>query len=195
MSEITGTAVAHEAYAFCCMRCGHGWEQAYDIEHHVDGLGRNVVVYKADGVRVPSPLSSPTCQNCGGHVVRIMRSGQVSSVRALMYEQHHPAKTARSAKAARAAKAAKAAKAAGAVGEQGAPESTADEISAGTSTGGIPADAPPAEGATVQPSPEAAQGQGQGQDPAEGRDRARAQGHHHWHLSDLLHPFQHHHRT
>ncbi|WP_046501357.1 hypothetical protein [Streptomyces odonnellii] len=87
MSDITGTAVAHEAYAFCCMRCGHGWEQAYDIEHHVDGSGQNYVVYKTDGARVPSPLSSPNCVNCGGHVVRIMRSGQVSSVRALMAGQ------------------------------------------------------------------------------------------------------------
>lgn len=84
MSEITGTAKVHEAYAFACMRCGHGWEQAYEIEHHVDAVGRQYVVYKADGERVPSPLSSPTCLNCGGHVVRIMRSGQVSSVLDLM---------------------------------------------------------------------------------------------------------------
>ncbi|CAM5236264.1 hypothetical protein [Streptomyces narbonensis] len=82
MSEITGTgiSVAHEAYAFACMRCGYGWEQAYDIEHHVDAAGQEFVVYKAEGERVPSPLSSPTCMNCGGHVVRIMRAGQVSSV-------------------------------------------------------------------------------------------------------------------
>ncbi|MFJ2440785.1 MULTISPECIES: hypothetical protein [unclassified Streptomyces] len=143
MSEITGTAVAHEAYAFCCMRCGHGWEQSYDIEHYVDGVGRNHVVYKADGERVPSPLSSPTCVNCEGHVVRIMRSGQVSSVRALMAEQHHPAKTAKAAKPARAGK-------------------------KKTVTGAIPGGD--------------ADGTGE---PA---------GHHHWHLSDLLHPFQHHHR-
>ncbi|MER7623598.1 hypothetical protein [Streptomyces sp. NPDC126503] len=76
----TGTSVAHEAYAFACMRCGYGWEQAYDIEHHVDAAGQEFVVYKAGGERVPSPLSSPTCMNCGGHVVRIMRAGQVSSV-------------------------------------------------------------------------------------------------------------------
>lgn len=87
MSEITGTGtppvaheVAHEAYAFACMRCGYGWEQAYDIEHHVDARGHEYVVYKADGARVPSPLSRPTCMNCGSHVVRIMRAGQVSSV-------------------------------------------------------------------------------------------------------------------
>lgn len=30
----------HEAYSFACMKCGYGWEQAYEIEHHVDGEGR-----------------------------------------------------------------------------------------------------------------------------------------------------------
>ncbi|MET7615897.1 hypothetical protein [Streptomyces sp. NPDC005408] len=84
MSEITGAAKVHEAYAFACMRCGHGWEQAYEIEHHVDGAGQEYVVYKAGGLRVPSPLSSPTCMNCGGHVVRIMRAGQVSSMHNLI---------------------------------------------------------------------------------------------------------------
>ncbi len=84
MSEVTGTAKVHEAYAFCCMRCGYGWEQSYEIEHHADGTGQAYVVYKSDGVRVPSPLKNPTCVNCGGHVVRIMRAGQVASVRNLM---------------------------------------------------------------------------------------------------------------
>ncbi|MFD3521938.1 hypothetical protein [Streptomyces sp. NPDC058653] len=111
MSEITGNAVAHEAYAFCCMRCGHGWEQAYDIEHHKDGSGQEFVVYKADGLRVPSPLSSPTCVNCGHHVVRIMRSGQVSSVHALMNRERESAATPRPPKAPKAPKAAKATKA------------------------------------------------------------------------------------
>ncbi|WP_327268603.1 hypothetical protein OG233_12365 [Streptomyces sp. NBC_01218] len=83
MSEIAVTTV-HEAYAFACMRCGHGWEQAYAIEHHVDGSGKTFVVYKADGERVPSPLSTPTCTNCGGHVVRIMGSGRVSLVQQLL---------------------------------------------------------------------------------------------------------------
>ncbi|SEC48047.1 hypothetical protein [Streptomyces melanosporofaciens] len=72
--------VAHEAYAFACMKCGHGWERSYDIEHHVDGEGRAFVVYFTGGLRVPSPLTSPDCVNCGAHLVRIMRSGQVSSV-------------------------------------------------------------------------------------------------------------------
>ncbi|WP_328538299.1 hypothetical protein [Streptomyces sp. NBC_00344] len=84
MSETTDST-AHEAYAFACMRCGHGWEQAYEIEHHVDVSGRAFVIYKAEGARVPSPLSTPTCLNCGGHVVRIMRSGRVSSVQQLMH--------------------------------------------------------------------------------------------------------------
>ncbi|WP_328317923.1 hypothetical protein [Streptomyces sp. NBC_00388] len=86
MSEIV-ESTAHEAYSFACMRCGHGWEQAYEIEHHVGASGENFVVYRADGERVPSPLSNPNCMNCGGHVVRIMRSGRVSSVQNLL---HYP---------------------------------------------------------------------------------------------------------
>jgi Zn finger protein HypA/HybF involved in hydrogenase expression len=74
------TAVVHESYSFACMRCGHGWEQSYEIEHHIDGDGHEFVMYVVDGRIVPSPLSRPTCQNCEGHVVRIMRAGQVSSV-------------------------------------------------------------------------------------------------------------------
>jgi hypothetical protein len=62
------------------MRCGHGWEQSYDIEHHIDVKGQEFVTYIADGAHVPSPLTRPTCLNCESHVVRIMRSGQVSSV-------------------------------------------------------------------------------------------------------------------
>ncbi|MCA6096687.1 hypothetical protein LE181_31585 [Streptomyces sp. SCA3-4] len=72
--------VAHESYAFACMRCGQGWEQSYEIRHYTDAEGRPFVVYYADGERVPSPLSRPTCVNCGEHVVRIMRSGQVSVI-------------------------------------------------------------------------------------------------------------------
>ncbi|MFE6665851.1 hypothetical protein ACFVFH_20120 [Streptomyces sp. NPDC057697] len=83
MSEIAAIT-AHEAYAFACMRCGHGWEQAYEIEHHVDGSNQAFVIYKADGERVPSPLSRPSCSNCGGHVVRIMRAGRVSTVQQLL---------------------------------------------------------------------------------------------------------------
>ncbi|MEU2059822.1 hypothetical protein [Streptomyces sp. NPDC013455] len=77
----TATAVVHESYAFACMRCGHGWEQSYEIEHHTNAEGEEFVLYVADGRVVPSPLSRPGCQNCDGRVVRIMRAGQVSAVR------------------------------------------------------------------------------------------------------------------
>ncbi|MDX3309815.1 hypothetical protein P1S61_12065 [Streptomyces sp. ME08-AFT2] len=88
MSDFTGqtglrggaNAVVNESYSFACMRCGHGWEQSYEIEHHTDADGHEFVLYVADGRVVPSPLSRPTCQNCDGHLVRIMRAGQVSSV-------------------------------------------------------------------------------------------------------------------
>lgn len=89
MTEIAGqtghrgaaTAVVNESYSFACMRCGHGWEQSYEIEHHLDAEGNEFVMYVADGRVVPSPLSRPACQNCDSHVVRIMRPGQVSSAR------------------------------------------------------------------------------------------------------------------
>ncbi|MGC5003729.1 hypothetical protein [Streptomyces sp. NBC_00353] len=90
MSETAATTV-HEAYSFACMRCGYGWEQAYEIEHHVDGSNNDFVIYKANGERVPSPLSRPTCTNCEGHVVRIMRSGRVSTVQQLLESQYETA--------------------------------------------------------------------------------------------------------
>ncbi|MFF1408233.1 hypothetical protein ACFVX6_00310 [Streptomyces sp. NPDC058289] len=71
------------------MKCGYGWEQGYEIEHHVDGRGLPFIVYTADGERVPSPLSNPTCMNCGGHVVRIMREGQVKSVIGMLDQLYH----------------------------------------------------------------------------------------------------------
>ncbi|MFJ8649107.1 hypothetical protein ACIRNI_23670 [Streptomyces sp. NPDC093546] len=89
MSETTSTPpVAHEAYSFACMKCGYGWEEAYDIEHYTDARGHEFVVYKAEGRRVPSPLSNPTCPNCESHRVRIMRSGRVSSVLDLMAQAY-----------------------------------------------------------------------------------------------------------
>ncbi|GGX82895.1 hypothetical protein GCM10010358_41370 [Streptomyces minutiscleroticus] len=75
----TAAAVVHESYSFACMRCGHGWEQSYAIEHHLDADGVEVVTYVADGRAVPSPLTRPSCANCDGSLVRIMRAGQVSS--------------------------------------------------------------------------------------------------------------------
>ncbi|MGW2045157.1 hypothetical protein ACWCPF_08230 [Streptomyces sp. NPDC001858] len=102
MSEITGqtglrsgaSAVVNESYSFACMRCGHGWEQSYEIEHHTDADGHAFVLYVANGRVVPSPLSRPACQNCEGHVVRIMRAGQVSSVQSAA--RHRAAPSARS---------------------------------------------------------------------------------------------------
>ncbi|MCK7626213.1 hypothetical protein MUU72_24420 [Streptomyces sp. RS10V-4] len=122
---------AREAYAFCCMGCGHGWEQSYEIEHQVDTKGVMHAVYYADGERVPSPLTHPTCLSCGGTVVRIMRSGQVSMVSDAIAHLHRSPQHRKSAHR----------------------------------TGGDGADS--------------------------GTDGT---GRHHWHLSDLLHPFQHHRR-
>ncbi|MET7811975.1 hypothetical protein ABZT26_14115 [Streptomyces sp. NPDC005395] len=79
------TAVVHESYSFACMRCGHGWEQSFEIEHHTDADGRAFVLYVVDGRVVPSPLTRPTCATCGNHVVRIMRPGRVASVRGTAY--------------------------------------------------------------------------------------------------------------
>lgn len=128
----TATAVVHESYSFACMRCGHGWEQSYEIEHHRDMEGSEYVVYVADGEVVPSPLSRPTCLNCDSHVVRIMRAGQVSfaldSMRSATTRKPVPPRRS----------------------EDGAQEETRAESAADT--------------------------------PKEP---------HHWHLSDLLHPFQH----
>ncbi|UQX01509.1 hypothetical protein [Streptomyces sp. RerS4] len=100
MSEIAETPVpvpapvpavptVHEAYSFACMKCGYGWEQAYEIEHHVDGRGEPFIMYTINGERVPSPLANPTCLNCDGHVVRIMREGQVSSVLGTLDRLYH----------------------------------------------------------------------------------------------------------
>ncbi|GAA3059257.1 hypothetical protein [Streptomyces glomeratus] len=81
------TAVVHESYSFACMRCGHGWEQSYEIEHHLDGDGNEFVIYVAGGRVVPSPLRRPACVNCDSPVVRIMRPGQVSSAQNSLH--HH----------------------------------------------------------------------------------------------------------
>ncbi|GLW17690.1 hypothetical protein Stsp01_44330 [Streptomyces sp. NBRC 13847] len=133
-------AAAHEAYSFACMRCGHGWEQAYDIVHQVDGKGELHVVYYADGERVPSPLTHPSCLNCGSDVVRIMRSGQVSMVSDAIATMH-----------------------------QRQPDSAKRK----------------------DPAP-AARTRRPAEEDGRGGSTAEGDGRHHWHLSDLLHPFQHH---
>lgn len=82
MTKTGGTGdtsgAAHEAYSFACMKCGYGWEQTYEIEHHAGADGEPFVTYYTDGRRVPSPLTHPTCVNCEGHLLRIMRSGRVA---------------------------------------------------------------------------------------------------------------------
>jgi DNA-directed RNA polymerase subunit RPC12/RpoP len=79
MTEIAREATAaHESYSFACMHCGHGWEQSYVIEHHLDAEGHEFVTYLTDGRRVPSPLSRPQCDHCDSRVLRIMRAGQVA---------------------------------------------------------------------------------------------------------------------
>lgn len=75
----SSTGTVHEAYSFACLSCGYGWEQSYEIRHPIDEHGHTLVTYYADGRRVPSPLTRPSCGNCGRHRVRIMRSGRVSS--------------------------------------------------------------------------------------------------------------------
>jgi hypothetical protein len=75
----TPAETIREAYSFACLSCGYGWEQAYDIEHHVTRDGHTVFEYHANGVRVPSPLLKPVCPGCGGHTVRIMREGRVAT--------------------------------------------------------------------------------------------------------------------
>ncbi|MFD5818676.1 hypothetical protein [Streptomyces sp. NPDC127038] len=128
----TATAVVHESYSFACMRCGHGWEQSYEIEHHRDTDGAEFVVYVANGEVVASPLSRPTCLNCDSHVVRIMRAGQVSSVRESMHSTTHR-------------------------NRRPVPRQPED----------VPEGEAPSDSAGAPKEP------------------------HHWHLSDLLHPFQH----
>lgn len=165
MSETAGPAKVHEEYSFACMRCGHGWEQSYDIEHHVDPSGVEFVVYKSDGRRVPSPLSSPTCVNCGGHVVRIMPAGRVSTVRNLMGLTGTGSTTAAAV-----------------------PVSSVEPLRGGEvpdsrtdrSAGRAAVSAPPPSGSTAAEA--AAEG---------GTNGAAAPEAHHWHLSDLLRSFHH----
>jgi len=70
----------HEAYSFACLSCGYGWEQEYEIEHCTDRAGHLSCQYRANGVRVPSPLLKPSCPGCGGTTVRIMNAGRVAAV-------------------------------------------------------------------------------------------------------------------
>ncbi|MFF3289050.1 hypothetical protein [Streptomyces sp. NPDC003023] len=175
MSETTGPAKVHEAYSFACMRCGHGWEQSYEIEHHVDPAGQEFVVYTSDGQRVPSPLSSPTCLNCGGHVVRIMREGRVSSVRNMMGLTETGTTPAGSASAVSP------------VSPAGPPR--AEELPGTQAEPSAGSTAPPPSGSTMDGS--TMDGAGTDEATADRAGTEPAGDERHWHLSDLLHPFQH----
>lgn len=72
---------ARESYGFACLRCGHTWEQTYDIERHFDREDQPYFLYYTGGERVPSPLNTLTCWNCGEHTVRITGTARVSAVR------------------------------------------------------------------------------------------------------------------
>jgi hypothetical protein len=87
MTDAKGT---RESYSFACLRCGHTWEQTYDIEHHLDREHRPFILYYSDGARVPSPLSCLTCDNCGEHTVRIMSAGHASAVLSAMATDRPP---------------------------------------------------------------------------------------------------------
>ncbi|MDT0268321.1 hypothetical protein RM844_18730 [Streptomyces sp. DSM 44915] len=74
-------ANTHESYAFACLRCGFGWEQEFEIEHRSGPDGQPVARYLVDGRQVPSPLTQPSCPNCGGHRVRVLPAGAVTRAR------------------------------------------------------------------------------------------------------------------
>jgi hypothetical protein len=83
--ESAMSEAVQEAYAFVCLSCGHGWEQAYEIEHRTTPDGRVVCDYHANGVRVPSPLTHPSCPGCGGAHLRIMGAGRVANLDSLSH--------------------------------------------------------------------------------------------------------------
>ncbi|UQA94976.1 hypothetical protein [Streptomyces halobius] len=157
---------AREAYAFACMRCGHGWEQSYEIEHQVDATGSMHVVYFAEGERVPSPLTRPICLNCGATVVRIMRSGQVSMVSKAIASMHQRQGNGHSKNHGEKR------------GEKGGEKYEENLGGSGEKRREKSGEKP------GELKPEASAGESTGS-AEEGTEC------HRWHLSDLLHPFQH----
>ncbi|MEU7183930.1 hypothetical protein EYS09_30680 [Streptomyces kasugaensis] len=72
------TETVHEAYAFVCLHCGHGWEEEYEIRHSTDLSGHRKADYYAHGVRVASPLTRADCPACNRGPIRILRPGRVN---------------------------------------------------------------------------------------------------------------------
>ncbi|MET7799659.1 hypothetical protein [Streptomyces decoyicus] len=75
------TETVHEAYAFVCLHCGHGWEEEYEIRHTTDLGGHRRADYFARGARVPSPLTLSDCPSCNLGPIRILHPGRVNSTR------------------------------------------------------------------------------------------------------------------
>ncbi len=75
------TETVHEAYAFVCLHCGHGWEEEYEIRHTTDLAGHRRADYFTRGVRVASPLTRADCPSCNLGPIRILRPGRVNSTR------------------------------------------------------------------------------------------------------------------
>lgn len=77
-----GDETVREAYAFVCLQCGHGWEEAYEIRHSTDLQGREHATYYVAGRHVASPFAgTATCPSCEGRRIRILRPGRVESTR------------------------------------------------------------------------------------------------------------------
>ena len=87
MDDVRGST-AHQSYAFVCTRCGHAWEQRFDVEWHTDAEGRRFPVYRADGAPVPPPFRQLVCENCGSTTVRVLRPGRVATARAHETSSH-----------------------------------------------------------------------------------------------------------
>ncbi len=75
------TETVHEAYAFVCLHCGHGWEEEYEIRHITDLAGQHRAEYFTHGRRVPSPLTRADCPACDRGPIRILRPGRVNTTR------------------------------------------------------------------------------------------------------------------
>ncbi|WP_062216512.1 hypothetical protein [Streptomyces sp. NBRC 109706] len=74
-------ATTRESYAFACLSCGYSWEQRFEVELRTGPEGERLVRYLVGGRPVPSPLTHPSCPNCGGHRVRVLPAGTVDAVR------------------------------------------------------------------------------------------------------------------